>query len=105
MASVAYSNIVELTRRVGGNKGTALSLAGQPVAAFRITAGQISGDTAVLSSAQIPIIQSVFGPVTHNITAASGATAVTVTLGTFSTAVTSTIGTVDVWLVGPVPTS
>lgn len=104
MASVAVSNITDITRRVAGSKGTALTMAGQPVAVFRITAGQTVGDTAVLSSPQVPIIQSVFGPVANNV-AATGSTSVTVTLGLVSSAVTATIGAVDVYLIGPVPTS
>lgn len=106
MASVAVTNITNCTRSITGTpaKGTGLVMAGQPVEVFRIAAGQLSGDTAVLTPMAIPSIRAVFGPVTDNLpTTGTGATAVTVTLGTFSTAVTSTIGQVTVWLIGPAP--
>lgn len=102
MASVATSNITNITRQVTGNKGTALSMAGLPVAVFRIASGQASGDTAVLVASQVPTITGVFGgPFTHNATAATGATNVTITL----VGGTSTIGSFDVVLMGPNPTS
>lgn len=106
MASVAVSNITNCTRSITGTpaKGSGLVIAGQPVAVFRIAAGQISGDTAVLATGEVPNIRAVFGPVSDNLpTSGTGATSVTVTLGTFSTAVTSTIGQVTVWVIGPAP--
>ena len=106
MAAVSASNITNVTPRISGNKGQALNLGSQPMMVFRIASGQQPGDTAVLSSAEIPLIQAVQGPVTHNLPA-SGASSVTVTLAGFSgsTTVTTTIGAVDVWIVGPVATS
>lgn len=102
MASVATSNISNITRQITANKGTALSMAGLPVAVFRIASGQASGDTAVLVASQVPTITSVFGgPFTHNATATTGATNVTITL----VGGTATIGSFDVVLMGPNPTS
>lgn len=107
MASVAVSNISNLTRGITGSppKGTALTWPGGiPCVCFRIAAGQVAGDTAVLSDpVLLPLIKSVQGPVTHNLPA-SGASTVTVTLtGVFTSAVSNTIGAVDVWLIGPQP--
>jgi hypothetical protein len=100
MASVAVSNITNVIPALTNRKGTAMNIGGCPVAVFRIASGQAPADTAALSSAEIPIIQSVFGPVTHNLPA-TGASSVTVTLGTFG-GTAATIGLVEVWLVGPV---
>lgn len=107
MASVAVSNITNLTAGITGSppRGSALTWPGGiPVVAFRIAAGQLAGDTAVLSDInRLPIIKAVFGPVTHNLPA-TGASSVTVTLdGVFTSAVSNTIGQVDVWLIGPQP--
>lgn len=83
-----------------------MSVGGLPMACFRIAAGQAVGDTAVLASQAVPTIQTVLGPVTHNATATTGATNVTVTLACpTGSAITVTVGAVDVWIVGPVPTS
>jgi hypothetical protein len=107
MASVAASNNTNLTAGITGSppRGSGLTWpGGVPVVAFRIAAGQLSGDTAVLSDpVRLPIIKAVSGPVTHNLPA-SGASSVTVTLsGVFTSAVSNTIGAVDVWLIGPQP--
>jgi hypothetical protein len=107
MASVAVSNISNLTSGVTGTppKGSAITWpGGMPVVVFRIAAGQLSGDTAVLSDpVRLPLIKSIQGPVTHNLPA-SGASTVTVTLsGVFTSAVSNTIGAVEVWLIGPQP--
>lgn len=102
MASVATSNITNITRQALANKGTALSIGSQQVSVFRIAAGQAAGDTAVLTGFQTPTITSVFGgPFTHNATATTGATNVTITL----VGGTVTMGAFDVWCFGPVPTS
>ena len=102
MASVATSNITNITRQMTANKGTALAIGSQQVAVFRIASGQAAGDTAALTAAQVPTITSVFGgPFTHNATAATGATNVTITI----VGGTSTIGAFDVWVFGPTATS
>ena len=102
MASVATSNITNITRQVLANKGTALTIGSQQVAVFRIAAGQVAQDTAVLVAAQVPTITSVFGgPFSHNATATTGATNVTITLQ----GGTTTLGAFDVWVFGPTSTS
>lgn len=110
MASVALSNITNITRSITGTpaKGTGISIAGQPVSVFRIAAGQTAGDTAVLSDyPTIPNIRAVMGPVVHNLpTSGTGATAVTITIPLVQgTAITSTVGQFDVWLIGAAPVS
>lgn len=107
MASVATTNITNITRLVAGGKGVSNQWGYQPVEFFRIAAGQAPGDTAVLQSANIPNILAVLGPGTDNIgTSPTGVTAVTVTLGAVTgSAVTVTVGA-STWAVfGPLPTS
>lgn len=106
MATLGGTNVVEIISRATNNKGKSLHIGGQPVTIFRIASGNSPGDTAALASAQVPVIQALYGPVTHNIpiTNVTGVTSVTVTLGTFG-ATNATLGTVDVWLFGPTPTS
>ena len=102
MASVATTNITNVTRQTTGGKGTALSLGGLPVEHFRIAAGQASGDTAVLVPTTFNNIRGAFGgPFTHSATAATGATNVTITL----VGGTATIPAVDIFILGPVPTT
>jgi len=94
MASVATSNItlVEYNQ-------SKLSISGFAIEHWRIAAGQLSGDTAVIVPAREKLIKGVFGPVTHNVPA-SGASSVTVTLaGVFTSAVSNTIGQVDVFVI------
>lgn len=107
MASVAVSNISNITRYVAGGKGTGLNVGNQPMACFRIASGQLSGDTAVLQDPNVPAIVSVAGPVINSIgTNLTGVTAVTVTLaGVTGSAITVTNGAFDVWLLGPLPTA
>lgn len=93
MASVATSNITQVQYNQ-----SKLSISGFAVEHWRIAAGQVSGDTAVITPAREKLIKGVYGPVTNNLPA-TGASNVTVTLGTFSTAVTSTIGQVDVFII------
>lgn len=98
MASVATTNITNLTRTVVGGKGTALNIGGCPVEVFRIVSGQAPGDTAVLVPSTFSNVRSVMGPVQHNL-GSTGASQVTVTLAGNGT--TATVGTVDVWIFGP----
>jgi hypothetical protein len=94
VASVATSNItlVEYNQ-------SKLSISGFPVEHWRIAAGQLSGDTAVITPSREKLIKGVLGPVTHNVPAI-GASSVTVTLsGVFTSAVSNTIGAVDVFLI------
>jgi hypothetical protein len=104
MASVATTNITNVTRTVQGLKGTSLNIGGCPVEVFRIAAGQALGDTAVLVPSTFSNVRAVFGPVAHNLpTSQTGASNVTVTLALASSAVTATISSLDVWLFGPLP--
>lgn len=107
MSSVATTNITNITRTVAGSKGTGLQIGNQPMACFRIAAGQAPGDTAVLNDPNVPNILTVMGPVTNNIgTSATGVSSVTVTIGALTgTAITATVGAIDVWIMGPLPTS
>lgn len=95
MASVAVSNI----SMVNYNQSN-LNWSGFNVEHYRIAAGQLPGDTAVVPNSNTPsrqrtLIKGVIGPVVNNVPA-TGATSVTVTLGPVAaTAVTSTIGQVD----------
>lgn len=94
MASVAASNIsfIEYNQ-------SKLSISGFAIEQIRIAAGQVSGDTALLTPKREKLIKGVFGPVTHDLPA-SGASSVTVTLsGVFTSAVSNTIGQVDVFLI------
>lgn len=107
MASVATSNISNITSRITGTppKGSGLTWPGGiPYVHFRIASGQVAGDTAVLTDAiRLPLIQGVVGPVTHTLPA-SGASTVTVTLAAVTgSAITVTVGAVDVYLIGPQP--
>lgn len=102
MASVATTNITNITRTIVGNKGTALNIGGCPVEVFRLASGQAPADTAVLVPATFSNVRTVFGPVYNNLSG-TGASQVTVTLcGQGSTA---TVGTVDIWVFGPLPTT
>ena len=107
MASVATSNISVISRLVAGGKGTSLQVGNQPMACFRIAAGQVAGDTAVLQDPSVPNILTVMGPGTNNIgTSPTGVSAVTVTLAAVTgSAITVTVGAVDFWVMGPLPTS
>lgn len=102
MASVATTNITNVTRQTTGGKGTALNLGGLPVEHFRIAAGQTPGDTAVLVPTTFNNVRGAIGPVTHNATAATGASNVTITL---LGATAGTVGAFDVFIFGPVPTT
>jgi hypothetical protein len=107
MASVAVTNITNISRTISNRKGTALNIGGLPVEVFRIASGQAQGDTATLTPATFSNIQAVAGPV-HHALPATGASSITVTLPAVSpgsTVATATIGQVDVWLIGPLPTS
>lgn len=102
MASVATTNISNVTRTILNNKGTSLNIGGCPVEVFRIAAGQVTGDTAVLVPSTFSNARTLIGPAVGNFpTTGSGASSVTVTLGLVSSAVTATMGAVDVWLFGP----
>ena len=107
MASVAVSNITNITRLVNGGKGVSNNWGNQPAEIFRIAAGQVAGDTAVLSSPNIPNILAVIGPGTNNIgTSPTGVTAVTVTLAAVTgSAITVTVGATDWVILGPLPVS
>ncbi len=102
MASVATSNITNISRTVVKNLGTALNFGGCPVEVFRIASGQAPADTAVIVPSTFTNVRSVFGPVQHNLSG-TGASQVTVTIAGNGT--TATVGTIDVWLFGPLPTS
>jgi hypothetical protein len=107
MASVAVSNISNMTSQITGSppRGSALTWPGGiPVVVFRLAAGQVAGDTAVLSDGiRLPLIKSIMGPVTHNLPA-SGASSVTITLAAVTgSAITVTVGAFEVWLIGPQP--
>lgn len=98
MASVSVSNISSISYNQSN-----INISGFNIEHYRIAAGQVSGDTAVVPNSNTPsrqrtLIKGVIGAVTSNVPA-TGATNVTVTLGTFSTAVTSTIGQVDFWVI------
>lgn len=102
MASVAVSNISNITRQISGGKGGQLNIGGCPVEVFRIAAGQATADTAALTPQNINNIRSVWGgPFSHNATAASGASTVTITL----IGGTATLGSFEVYVMGPVNTS
>ena len=98
MASVNVSNI----SLVNYNQSN-INISGFNIEHYRIAAGQLSGDTAVVPNSNTPsrqrtLIKGVIGPVANNVPT-TGATSVTVTLGTLSTAVTSTIGQIDFWVI------
>jgi hypothetical protein len=99
MASVAVTSITNIIRSVTAGLGTGLQIAGAPITAFRIAAGQAGGDTAVLAPpAEFGNIRAVFGPVGHNLpTTGVGATNITVTI---PGPTTPTVAAFDVWLVG-----
>lgn len=107
MASVALSNITNTSRLIAGGKGVGNMWGNQPVATFRIAAGQAVGDTAVLQDPNVPNILGCFGPGTNNIgTSATGVSAVTVTLGNATgSALTVTVGGSDWIIAGPLPQS
>lgn len=102
MASVATTNITNISRTVVGGKGTALNIGGCPVEVFRIASGQAPADTAVLVPSTFSNVRSVYGPVQHNLSG-TGASQVTVTIT--GNGATTTVGSIDVWLFGPVPFS
>lgn len=93
MASVATSNISAINYN-----NSKLSISGFAIEHFRIAAGQLSGDTAVITPVREKLICGVLSGQVNNLPA-TGASNVTVTLGTFSTAVTSTIGQVDILII------
>jgi hypothetical protein len=105
MASVATSNITNISRLVAGGKGVSNNWGNQPAEIFRIASGQAPGDTAVLQSPNIPNILAVIGPGTNNIgTSPTGVTAVTVTLAAVTgSAITVTVGATDWVVLGPLP--
>jgi len=107
LASVATTNITNITRLIAGGKGVSNQWGYQPAEVFRIASGQLPGDTAVLQSANIPNILAVIGPGTNNIgTSPTGVTAVTVTLGAVTgSAITVTVGQTDWVVLGPLPTT
>lgn len=94
MPSVAVSNISQVSYNQSN-----INISGFNIEHYRIAAGQLPGDTAVVPNSNTPsrqrtLIKGVIGPVTNDVPA-TGATSVTVTLGPVATAVTSTIGQVD----------
>lgn len=99
MPSVAVTNISQV---VYNNSN--INISGFNIEHYRIAAGQLPGDTAVVPNANTPtrqrtLIKGVIGPVVNDVPA-TGATSVTVTLGPVAaTAVTSTIGQVDFWVI------
>lgn len=98
MASVAVSNISQ----VNYNQSN-INISGFNIEHYRIAAGQLPGDTAVVPNSNTPsrqrtLIKGVIGPVTNDVPT-TGATSVTVTLGPVATAVTATIGQVDFWVI------
>jgi hypothetical protein len=94
MASVATSNITNVEYNQ-----SKLSISGFAIEHWRIAAGQLSGDTAVITPKREKLIKGVWGPVTHNVPA-EGASSVTITLaGVFTSAVSNTIGQVDIFLI------
>lgn len=102
MASVATSNITNISRTVVNNKGTALNIGGCPVEVFRIASGQAPADTAVIVPSTFTNVRTVWGPVQHNLSG-TGASQVTVTIAGNGT--TATVGAIDVYLFGPLPVS
>lgn len=98
MASVATTSITLLNYNQSN-----INISGYNVEHYRIAAGQLSGDTAVVPNSNTPtrqrtLIKGVIGGVTNDVPT-TGASSVTVTLGTFSSAVTATIGQVDFWVI------
>lgn len=94
MASVATSNITNVEYNQ-----SKLSISGFAVEHWRIAAGQVAGDTAVITPKREKLIKGVFGPVTNDLPAA-GAASVTVTLGLVTgSAISVTIGQIDVFLI------
>lgn len=98
MAAVAASNITNITRSIAAGLGTGLQLAGAPIAAYRIAAGQVNADTIALTPPpEFGTIRAVLGPVGNNLpTTGVGATNVTATI----IGPTTTIPQFDVILVG-----
>lgn len=100
MASVATTNISNITRLITGNKGISLNIGGGavPCEVFRIASGQTTGDTAVLVPVTFKTVMACLGPVTDAL-GSTGATSVTVTL----IGGTATIAAFTVMIMGPVP--
>jgi len=98
MASVAVSNITNVTTNISGGLGNPLNIAGQPVEVYRIASGQSSADTVALTPTTFSNVQSVFCTVgaTHNLTTNAN-TNVTLTIQSG----TVTVGAFDVYLIGP----
>ncbi len=92
MASVATTNISNVNFA-----DSKISISGYAIEIWRIAAGQLSGDTAVITPLREKLICAVPSGQVNDL-ASTGASSVTITLGTFSTAVTSTIGQVDVMI-------
>lgn len=98
MASVATSNISNVTTQVTNNLARNWSFGGCPVEVYRIAAGQASADTAALKPATFTNIQAVMTTIgcSHNLTTNAN-TSVTLTIQSG----TVTVGAFDVWLIGP----
>lgn len=95
IAVIAASNIQAITRQVLGYKGDQLNYGNQWVEVFRIAAGQLGGDTAVLTPSNGNVVTSVQNA-GHNLTTTPTSN-VTITLlgGTVA------LPAIDVWLIGP----
>jgi len=98
MASVATSNISNLTVLETNNLSRNLSVGGCPVEVYRIASGQASADTLVLKPGTFSNITTVMTTIgaTHNLTTNPN-TSVTLTIQSGSV----TVGSFDVWLCGP----
>ena len=97
MASVATSNISNVTPQVTNNLSRNWSMAGVPVEIWRIASGQASADTAVIKPATFNDIQSVMTSIgaSHNLGTTQN-TSVTLTIQSGSV----TVGAFEVWIVG-----
>jgi len=98
MASVATSNISNVTPQVTNNLSRNWSMAGCPVEIWRVASGQASADTAVIKPATFTNIQSVMTSIgcSHNLGTTTN-TSVTLTIQSG----TVTVGAFEVWIVGP----
>lgn len=97
MASVATSNISNVTPQVTNNLSRNWSFGGVPVEIYRIASGQASADTLVLTPATFTNIQSVMTEIgsSNNLTTNAN-TSVTLTIQSGSV----TVGAFDVWVIG-----
>ena len=98
MASVNVSNI----SLVNYNQSN-INISCFNIEHYRIAAGQLVGDTAVVPNSNTPtrqrtVIKGVIGAA-NNCNPTAPASTVTVTLGAYTTAATATIGQIDFWVI------